>query len=332
MTYSLFATLVIYYKLGDKYMKVLLFTHKNDIDGMGNAILARLAFRDVKYELCGTFELTEKVLGYYNDGSIYDYDKVFVTDLCLEDPVLSRIAQDERLKDKILNFDHHKTFACEKYTKHSFVNVLVSDEKGLCCGTSLFYNHLVSNGLIDKDNLAIKEFVELTRQHDTWEWKNIYNNEKARYLATLFDVVGCNGYIDLMTDKLKSNICDSFEFNEFEKLLIDNRLIQIEEKMKVYANKVIYKDILGLRAGINFITYEYRNELAQYFKDNNFDIDFAMMIALDPGVVCYRSVKNDVRVRDVAEYFGGKGHDKAASNPITDETEKKLVKILTSKD
>lgn len=313
-------------------MKVLLFTHKNDIDGMGNAVLLKLAFNDVKYELCGTFDLTEKVLEYYNDGTIYDYDMVFVTDLCLEEPVLSMIEQDEKVKNKVFNFDHHKTFACEKYTKHSFINVQVSDEKGLCSGTSLFYNHLINNGLIDKDNLAIREFVELTRQHDTWEWKNIYNNEKARYLATLFDVVGCNGYIDLMTSKLKDSHYDSFEFSEFEKLLIDNRLLQIEEKMKAYSNKVVYKEILGLKAGINFIAYEYRNELAQYFKDNNFDMDFAMMIALDPGVVSYRSVKDDVRVRDVAEYFGGKGHDKAASNPITDETEKKLVKILTTKD
>ena len=332
MTYSLFATLVIYYKLGDKYMKVLLFTHKNDIDGMGNAILASLAFDDVKYELCGTFELSEKVLGYYNDGTIYDYDKVFVTDLCLEDPVLSMIAQDERLRDKVLDFDHHKTFACSKYTRHPFITVEVSDDKGLCCGTSLFYNYLVNEGLIDGNNLAIKEFVELTRQHNTWEWKNIYNNEKARYLATLFDVVGSSGYIDLMTNKLSSMDYETFEFNEFEKLLIDNRLIQVEEKLKVYADKVVYKDILGLKAGINFITYEYRNELAQYFKDNAFDIDFAMMIALDPGVVCYRSVRDNVRVRDVAEYFGGKGHDKAASNPITDEVEKKMIKILTSKD
>ena len=39
-------------------MKVLLFTHKNDIDGMGNAILAKLAYKNVDYELCGTFDLT----------------------------------------------------------------------------------------------------------------------------------------------------------------------------------------------------------------------------------------------------------------------------------
>ena len=28
-------------------MKVLLFTHKNDIDGMGNAVLSKLAFNNV---------------------------------------------------------------------------------------------------------------------------------------------------------------------------------------------------------------------------------------------------------------------------------------------
>ena len=43
----------------------------------------------------------------------------------------------------------------------------------------------------------------------------------------------------------------------------------------------------------------------------------------------YRSVKDNVNVREVAEYFGGKGHNKAATNPITDDMQKQLVKILT---
>ena len=30
-------------------MKVLLFTHMSDIDGMGNAVLAKLAFENVNY-------------------------------------------------------------------------------------------------------------------------------------------------------------------------------------------------------------------------------------------------------------------------------------------
>ena len=40
-------------------MKVLLFTHKNDIDGMGNAILSKLAFNNVDYILCETFDLND---------------------------------------------------------------------------------------------------------------------------------------------------------------------------------------------------------------------------------------------------------------------------------
>lgn len=312
-------------------MKVLIFTHRNDIDGMGNAVLANLAFKNVDYVLCGTFDLTEEVTKYLESKKIYEYDKVFVTDLCLEEQLLERINKDDKLKDKILNLDHHKTYDNEKYTKYPFVKIKIKNDKGLCCGTSLFYEHLLQENLLDENNEAIKEFVELTRQHDTWEWKNIYNNEKSRYLATLFDVVGTHAYIDMMIKKLQEKQNKTFEFNDLETTLINNRLIQVKEKMEYYAKNVVYKDILGLKAGINFITYEYRNELGEYYRENNFDMDFVMMIAIDHDVISYRSVRDNVKVRDVAEYFGGKGHDKAATNPISKEKQKELIKILTRK-
>ena len=307
-------------------MKVLLFTHKNDIDGMGNAILAQLAFKEVDYELCGTFDLTSSVESYFEGDKIYQYDRIYVTDLCLEDPILSKVAMDSKLEGKVLVFDHHKTFTDPKYTSHKFVTVKIEDEKGLCCGTSLFYKHLVSEGLIDKDNKCISEFVELTRQHDTWEWRNIYNNEKSRELSILFDALGYDGYISLMTEKLRKE--DIFEFDSMERILIDNRKKQISLKCEYYKDKIIYREILGMKAGIVFITYEYRNELAEYFRENKFDMDFTMMIALDPGVVAYRSVREGKAVRPVAELFGGKGHDKAATNPITDEMISKILDVL----
>ena len=308
-------------------MKVLLFTHKNDIDGMGNAILAQLAFSEVDYELCGTFDLTSSVESYFEKDKIYHYDRIYVTDLCLEDPVLSKVAMDSKLEGKVLVFDHHKTFTDPKYTSHKFVTVKIEDEYGLCCGTSLFYKHLVSEGLIDKDNKCISEFVELTRQHDTWEWRNIYNNEKSRELSILFDALGYDGYISLMTEKLRKE--DIFEFDSMERILIDNRKKQIALKCEYYKDKIIYREILGMKAGIVFITYEYRNELAEYFRENKFDMDFTMMIALDPGVVAYRSVREGKAVRPVAVLFGGKGHDKAATNPITDEMVSKILEVLT---
>ena len=100
----------------------------------------------------------------------------------------------------------------------------------MCCGTSLFYEYLTNNNILTKSNI-IDEFVELTRQHDTWEWRNIYNNEKSRELAVLFDSLGYDGYITLTTEKLRQQN-PSFEFTPLEQTLIKNRKKQIEEKCK----------------------------------------------------------------------------------------------------
>lgn len=310
-------------------MKVLLFTHLSDIDGMGNAVLAKLAFHDVDYVLCETFNLQNEILKYYSDKSIYSYDKVFVTDLWLEEPLLSRVAHDEKLKDKFFVFDHHKSAIKEGYDKYPFTTLRIEDEFGLCSGTSLFYEYLVANGLLEKDDKTISDFVELTRRYDTWEWKTKYNDEESHKLTLLFDAVGHAGYINLMYQKLKNNKTAGFSFDELEKMLINNKINQVRTKLEGYAKKVTYKEVFGLKAGIVFIDYEYRNDLAEYFREHNFDMDFVMLISLDYGTISYRNIKESVNVREIAEKMGGKGHDKAASSPISEEKKQELIRILT---
>ena len=78
-----------------------------------------------------------------------------------------------------------------------------------------------------------------------------------------------------------------------------------------------------------FIDYEYRNDLAEYFNQNHFDMDFAMLIALDYGTISYRAIKNHINVRLIAETMGGKGHDKAASSPISKTQKNELIEILS---
>lgn len=312
-------------------MQVLLFTHKSDIDGMGSVVLAKLAFQKVDYVLCETFNLQKEFLKYYENGSIYNYDRVFVTDLWLEEPTLSKVAIDDKLKGKFFVFDHHESALKDDFNKYPFTTIRIADDIGLCSGTSLFYEYLVEQKLIDSNNTKIKEFQELTRRYDTWEWKNKYNDEVPHKLTLLFDSVGCYGYIKLMFEKLNgSTDTKGFQFNELETMLINNKINQVEEKLSNYAKKVYYKEVLGLKAGIVFIDYEYRNDLAEYFRQNNFDMDFAMLIALDYGTISYRNIKDNVNVRLIAEAMGGKGHDKAASSPISEEKRKELIKALTN--
>ena len=310
-------------------MKTLIFTHKNDIDGMGNAILAKLAFEETKYVLCGTFDLIKNVNDYIDSKEIYNYDKIFITDLCLDLKTLNKIEKDKILKSKIQLIDHHKTYDTEDYKKFPFVKICLETNKGLSCATSLFYEYLLENNYL-KENKIISEFVELTKQHDTWEWKNIYNNEKSRELAILFDCLGTNGYINYMYNKLTTE--KDFEFDSVEKMLIENKKEEIKEALSEYEKHIFNKEILGYKTSIIFINYEHRNEIADYLKEKGYDTEVIMMISLDRGVVSYRRTNKNVIVREVAEYFGGKGHDAAATNPITKEQQEKILDILTTNE
>lgn len=313
-------------------MDVLLFTHKSDIDGMGPVVLSLLAYSNVDYILCETFNLEKEIDKYFESNKIYEYDKILITDLCPSKEYLAKLSSDQILENKILIFDHHKTALEYNEENHPFVTLKISDDKGLCSGTSLFYDYLKEFGLIPEKSNPIASFTELTRRYDTWEWKTKYNDEQAHKLSILFDAVGCNGYIELMYQKLMYDTISTFSFTNFETMLINNKLSQIEEKITNYTNKLIIKELFGLKAGIVFINYEYRNDLAEYLKNNNYDIDFAMLIALDSGSISYRSIKEDINVRLIAEKLGGKGHDKASSSPITKDNINNILNILIKEE
>ena len=116
-------------------MKVLVFFYISDIDGMGGVILAKLAFSDVDYVLCETFNLSNYLKMKIEDESIYNYDQIFITDMWLEDP--SIITSDEYLKLRTLVFDHHESaLSIDALKDLDFVTIRIFDEKWRCSGTS----------------------------------------------------------------------------------------------------------------------------------------------------------------------------------------------------
>lgn len=306
-------------------MKVLIFSHGSDIDGMGGVILGKLAFSDVDFILCETYNLLPKIREKIADQTIYNYDKIFITDMWLEDPEI--VMDDQRLQNKVLVFDHHESALPSIENKEvDFITIKIRDEFGRCAGTSLFYEYLCSIGALEK-NPALDEFVELTRLYDTWEWKTVKNEPRARDLTTLFNAIGGNAYIEIMYNKLQNQL-SRFSFNEFEEALIKAKDMQSLKKMQEYSNKIYIREVSNLKAGIIFINYEYRNDFAQYLRDIKFDCDFIMMISMDNGTITYRYVKPGVNVRVIAETFGGKGHDYAATSPINNSTTNQVIDVI----
>jgi len=313
-------------------MKVLLFTHEQDIDGMGNVILAKKAFTNLDYIPCKIFEINKKVQEKIDDGSIYLYDKIFVTDLCIKEPLLTFINNDKNLKNKLLIFDHHKSEIIEGNDKYSFVTILVENEKGKTCGTSLFYEYLISHNFL-APTPALNELVELTRQHDTWEWKDKYGgNENARNLYILYEKLGYSNYVKKMIKIIDTK--KKIELGPEEKQLISDFISELKlaltEMNKNIIVHTITLDNISYKIGFTHGQYKYRNELSNFILEQNNpqNLDMVGIIMTDSDTVSYRKIKNNIDVSKVATFFGGKGHQGAGSNSQSNPKFKELISTL----
>ena len=308
-------------------MKRLLFTHGADIDGMGNAILAKLAFENIDIIYArNVSDLETKFLNEYNSGNLYNYDIVYITDLSLKKEIADKVYNDDKLKDKLYIFDHHETALASGLNEYNNTNVHVELNGIKTCGTELYYNYLKDNGYLE-DSTAISEFVEKVRREDNWEWEK-YNDILAHDLAILFNAIGINRFVDSMVALLKEEK-DSFELNEN----LSNEVNNKKEKIKLAiesSKRFVRKELIdGIKTLIVFITYEYRNDVADYFKKNNdIDYDVVAMIALDNDQISIRSLKSNNYARILAEKYGGGGHDTAAAIPLDYNNKSKIVDTL----
>lgn len=312
--------------------KVIIFSDGSDIDGMGCIILSKLAFKEIEYvPIPNVKNLEPKFRDYLNTKKLDNYDKIYITDMALYDPSLTIVAESS-LKDKVLVFDHHKTAIEDKMNRYPFTKIIEEDAKGKRCATELYYEYLIQNNLIEQTE-AIKEFVELTRLEDTWEWKKADElGKKAHNLAILFNCIGYEEYISKMTSKL---------LNSKEKFLLNNEELRIIQNKKDEYAKILqnimesaeyFLDENNNKFGIVFADYEYRNELAEFIRENKNPnlIKYLIVVAINKGEFgqkSYRSIEEGFDVNKVAKKHGGGGHPGAAAVNITKEQKDKALSL-----
>ena len=180
-------------------MKRLLFTHGADIDGMGNAILAKLAFENIDIIYArNVSDLETKFLNEYNAGNLYNYDIVYITDLSLKKEIADKVYSDDKLKDKLYIFDHHETALASGLNEYNNTNVHVELNGIKTCGTELYYNYLKDNGYLE-DSTAISEFVEKVRK----DYRNPASHKESIKMVTAAE---CLDYVINVQKKLKEMI------------------------------------------------------------------------------------------------------------------------------
>lgn len=303
-------------------MKRLLFTHVADIDGMGGAILSKLAFDNIDIIYCkNPSDLNNKIIENYENDNLYNYDLIYISDLSPSRELLEKLFSDDKLSKKIYLFDHHETAYDAGLNDFDNCTVRVKDDRGISCATQIYYEFLIDNNYLKQTNL-LDQFVELVRLEDTYEYKK-YNRNDAHDLAILFNAIGKDEYIDRMINKINNN--DNFFFDNYELEMINNKKEMTIKEVESFLKYLKVLTIEEFKVGICFIKYEYRNEVCEYLINHNSDLDCIAMFAFENNQISLRSIKDNSSARIIAEKFGGGGHDKAAAIGLSDEIKDKIV-------
>lgn len=296
-----------------------LFTH-TDLDGVGCAILAKLAFGDaVDVEYCNYNTINKRLDEFVNGAEIEKFNMVYITDLSIDnDKLIRRI--DILYSYKVALFDHHKT--AEHLKEYNWCRVVFGGDEYTTCGADLFYGHLVYAGHLSKSNRLIQKFVDAVRDYDTWRWKILDPQEsrKVKQFNDLLYIIGRDEFIDRCLTRFKGNK-NVLTFSKTEKELLSRRQNEIDAYFETKRDQLMVwqwsdhesekKPIK--RFGIVFAD-RFISELGNRLCEDRADLDFIMLVDMGAMKMSYRSTKDDVDVSVIARAYGGGGHKAASGN------------------
>jgi oligoribonuclease NrnB/cAMP/cGMP phosphodiesterase (DHH superfamily) len=290
----------------------------NDLDGVGCGILAKLAFGEqvkVRYNsVSGLNREVEWFLENDNKDTI-----LFITDLSVSVENEKRLEGFYQDGGKVQLLDHHKTAL--HFNEYEWGHVVVEDDNGkLTSATSLFYEYLVTNQLMEPSDV-IAEFVELVRQYDTWEWEK-NDNQKAQRLNALFFLISIDYFEEKMLTRLQTS--ENFDFDEFEKKLLDLEEDKIERYIRRKKKELVQTQTDGHYAGVVYAE-SYHSELGNELGKEYPHLDYIAILNIGGKRVGFRTIHDHVDVSEVAGHFGGGGHAKASGCSLTNEAYKQFV-------
>ncbi|PGN08784.1 DHH family phosphoesterase [Priestia megaterium] len=289
-----------------------------DLDGVGCGVLAKLAFGDrIKIRYNSIASLNREVEWFLENEERNKH--LFITDLSVNEENEKRLEEFYQTGGKVQLLDHHKTAL--HFNEYEWGHVVVEDNEGnLASGTSLFYEYLIENELIQTSN-AVDEFVELVRQYDTWEWEK-NNNQEAHRLNALFFLISIDEFEEKMVNRLQNS--DHFFFDEFEQKILDMEEDKVERYIRRKRRELVQTSIGDYLAGIVYAE-SYHSELGNELGKEYPHLDYIAMLNMGGKRISLRTIHDHVDVSEVAGHYGGGGHAKAAGCSLTNEAYNQFV-------
>lgn len=294
--------------------RVKIFTHC-DLDGIGCAVLAKLAFgNDVDISYCGYDDIDEEVLSWH-----FSIENImtpcYITDISVNEETAAILNKN---RSGLFLFDHHATAL--GLNKYDWAMVQVENEDGIkTSGTELFYEYLnfmrYFNDMRMYSLRNIELFVEMVRDYDTWRWKELgEKGELCKQLNDLFYIYGREKFIAICINRITSDVTFP-NFQDLDKVLLENKQREIDKYIEAKDKQLHrYCDRFGYICGVVFAD-RFVSELGNRLAELHPELHYIAIINVDGGTVSYRSVKDDIHLGEsIAHSYGGGGHAKAAGS------------------
>lgn len=304
-------------------MKTLIISHKADIDGLSPVIFLKLIRDNLDVILLNANDINPKITEIIKNKSYLQYDEIFVTDLNLDKPTCELIMS-TGYDNKFHTFDHHAFNLIAN--EYPFGVAISTNSNGVNeCATSLFYKYLCEQYPETFDNTALKEYTELVRLSDTWDWAKV-NNLDANKLSDLLSILGREEYIEYYVNYFR-NKPETFTFSDTQLYLLDIEEKRIKRYLEETEKTMFHATLCGKPCGIVFAE-QHRSLLGNYLAEKYaYQLDYIVMINMQQGI-SFRSVKDNINVAEIAGTYGGGGHIKASGAPMDNALKREVIKFI----
>lgn len=326
--------------------KVLLLTHI-DMDAAGAEIVCNTVFKNLTVKRLTNNAMSDNILEeVQNNEETKEYDIILIADISCTDEVAQQVNTIKKETGmKIVLLDHHATAA--NLNKYDWAVVRVNMyqesaigykyeaseiEKAHSSGTSLMYDYLVYNGVIEQTPF-LDELVHIIAAYDTWDWHTLFNdNERYSYMDKLCDAYGIDIFVNEMTQRALNEYTAQNIFNDRDLFMLDVQQKKIDEHLKHIENSFT-ESMLTLGNGEYYsvvwcLASEFLQETFELMK-NKFPNKDIYIINFGSGI-SLRSVKDGIDLGQFVKlHYDGGGHYGAAGFGIkSDMIHEYMEKIL----
>ena len=280
-----------------------LFTH-DDLDGVGCAIVARLAFPDdlvVRY--CSYKTINSEINCFLDQLQVPV--KIIISDISVNEETAKRLDGYD-----VAMYDHHPITVLRPW--------MTVDNSGEECGTSL-----LAKALLPDASAAITSFVDSIRQFDTWKYKKGTDSFPER-LDALHVLLGHRGFEAMVLQSLADD--ELFSIPHFFDMAVTHYFEERERYFEKKEKNMVTTDFNGYKTAVVFAERDI-SLMAEYVFQKHPNMDIVAVCYLPTGV-SFRTRRDDINLTEICRQRGGGGHQKAAAFYLKRDTVGRAVDVI----